>query len=309
MEAAGASELAQNFAGDEIYRLPEVDWERTSKRVLTSTRLSGIRLDAREELLAAGHDLEEVLTNCAVIFFNQVFRDGFFHGDQHPGNMFVLPDSAIGAVDFGIMGRLDQKTRFVLADMLLATLERDYKRLAEVQREAGWLPADAPLETYAQALRAVCEPIFGRSLEQISFGRLLGQLLALTKSFNLPVQPHLVLMQKNMLMAEGVSRSLDPSLNIWTLAEPLIVEWMRKNRGLEARAGEAMESLREAAQTLPQSLAALRKLGESVDEGGFRLHPESIQAFQRASRRGRRLTALALGTAIAALALAVIALL
>ncbi|MFD1380103.1 AarF/UbiB family protein [Fodinicurvata halophila] len=203
MEAAAASELADNFADDPDYEVPAIDWERTAQRVLTQTRLTGIRLDNRNALIEAGHDLTEVLRKASAIFFNQVFRDGFFHGDQHPGNMFVTERGTIAAVDFGIMGRLDRKTRYFLADMLLATLARDYRRLAEVQMEAGYLPSDQAVDTYAQALRAVCEPIFGRPLNRISFARLLGQLFKLTETFNLSVQPQLVLLQKNMLMAEG----------------------------------------------------------------------------------------------------------
>jgi ubiquinone biosynthesis protein len=150
MEAAAAAELAENFAEDPSYHVPPVDWQRTSRRVLTMGRIGGIRLDDRDALLAAGHDLTEVLTKAAAIFFNQVFRDGFFHGDQHPGNMFVDTQGNIVAVDFGIMGRLDNRTRTVLAEMLLALLARDYRRLAEIHLEAGFLPADQPRDIYAQ---------------------------------------------------------------------------------------------------------------------------------------------------------------
>ena len=226
MEGAAASELAENFAEDTTYNVPEIDWRRSSRRVLTMSRVDGIPMDDRAALLAAGHDLAEVLTKAAGVFFNQVFRDGFFHGDQHPGNMWVDVDGNIVAVDFGIMGRLDWRTRRHLADMLIATLEGDYHRLAAVYMEAGYLPQSHPdghaLDVFAQALRSVCEPIAGRPLNEISFARLLAQLLRLTESFELPVQPQLLLLQKNMLMAEGVSRRLDPSLNIWTLAQPLI---------------------------------------------------------------------------------------
>ncbi len=251
LEAAAASELAENFVGDESYRVPEVDWERTGRRVLTMARISGIRLDDRAALLAAGHDLRDVLEKAAAIFFNQVFRDGFFHGDQHPGNMFVDAEGSIVAVDFGIMGRLDGVTRALLADMLLATLRRDYRRLAEVQAQAGFLPPGQPLDLYAQSLRAVCEPIFGQPLERISFARLLGQLLQLTESFQMPVQPQLVLLQKNMLMAEGVSRRLDAELNIWLLAEPLIAQWVRANRGPGARAARGVEEMTQTLSRLP----------------------------------------------------------
>ena len=270
LEAAAADELAGNFADDESYRVPAVDWERTGQRVLTMERIAGIRMDDRAALLAAGHDLQDVLEKAAAIFFNQVFRDGFFHGDQHPGNMFVDPDGRIVAVDFGIMGRLDSATRALLADMLLATLRRDYRRLAEVQAHAGFLPSGQPLDLYAQSLRAVCEPIFGQPLERISFARLLGQLLQLTESFQMPVQPQLVLLQKNMLMAEGVSRRLDSDLNIWLLAEPLIARWVRANRGPAVRAARGVEEMTQTLSRLPQ----LARRAEEVLEHWPRVAPD-----------------------------------
>ena len=266
LEAAAASELADNFADDPGYRVPRIEWDYTAQRVLTMERVSGTRLDDREALLAEGHDLRLILENAAEIFFKQVFRDGFFHGDQHPGNMWVDAEGRIVVVDFGIMGRLDRKMRYFLADMLLATLARDYRRLARVHVEAGFLPAGQPEELFAQALRAVCEPIFGRPLGEISFARLLGQILQITASFQMPVQPQLLLMQKNMLMAEGVSRKLDDSLNIWMLAEPLIVEWVAQHRGPQARLREASQDLGEILERLPYNLRRLERLGEMAEE-------------------------------------------
>ncbi len=266
LEGAAASELADNFADDPGYRIPRIEWDYTAQRVLTMERVSGIRLDDRAALLAAGHDLRLILENAAEIFFKQVFRDGFFHGDQHPGNMWVDAEGRIVVVDFGIMGRLDRKMRNFLADMLLATLARDYRRLARVHVEAGFLPAGQPEELFAQALRAVCEPIFGRPLGEISFARLLGQILQITASFQVPVQPQLLLMQKNMLMAEGVSRKLDDSLNIWMLAEPLIVEWVAQHRGPQARLREASQDLGEILERMPYNLRRLERLGEMAEE-------------------------------------------
>jgi ubiquinone biosynthesis protein len=281
MEAAAASELADNFAEDSDYRVPPIDWQRSSRRVLTAGRLTGVPLDDRDALVAAGHDPAEVLTKAAGIFFKQVFRDGFFHGDQHPGNMSVDEAGNIVAVDFGIMGRLDHGTRRYLADMLLATLDRDYRRLAEVHVEAGYLPPGEALETFAQALRSVCEPILGRPLNEISFARLLAQLLQVTESFNMPVQPQLLLLQKNMLMAEGVSRRLEPSLNIWTLAQPLIEDWMRENRGPEARIRDAAQEVAQALERLPAMLRNLDKAAAKLAENGLKLHPETAEALAR----------------------------
>ncbi len=265
LEAAAASELAENFVDDPTYRIPRVEWDHTAQRVLTMERVSGVRLDDREALLAAGHDLTQILENAAAIFFNQVFRDGFFHGDQHPGNMWVDAEGGIVVVDFGIMGRLDQKLRFFLADMLLATLARDYKRLAHIHVEAGFLPSGQPEELFSQALRAVCEPIFGRPLAQISFARLLGQILQITASFQMPVQPQLLLMQKNMLMAEGISRQLDDSLTIWMLAEPLITQWVAQHRGPQAKLREAGAELGALLERAPQTLRRLERMADSAE--------------------------------------------
>jgi len=306
MEAAAASELRANFADDPDYHVPAIDWQLTSRRVLTLERVGGIPLDDKAALTAAGHDLTEVLTKAAAIFFKQVFRDGLFHGDQHPGNMWVDPDGNIVAVDFGIMGRLDRRTRYYLADMLLATLARDYRRLAAVHVEAGYLPQGHPPDIFAQALRSVCEPIFGRPLNQISFARLLAQLLQLTESFDMPVQPQLLLLQKNMLMAEGISRSLDPGLNIWVLAQPLIVDWVRENRGPEARLKDAAQDLGESLQRLPRLISEVERASGQIARDGLRLDPNSAKSLGSAGRdRGSRI---ALLVAAAALVVAVIAL-
>ena len=287
LEAAAAAELAQNFAGDETYRVPAVDWARTQRRVLTVERIAGIRMDDRAALLADGHDIGTVLARAAAIFFNQVFRDGYFHGDQHPGNMAVAADGAIVAVDFGIMGRLDRATRFTLADMLLAFLDRDYRRLAEVHFEAGYVPPTQSVDRFAQACRSIGEPIFGRALTEISFARLLGQLFALGQTFEMEVQPQLLLLQKNMLMAEGVSRALDPNLNIWTLAQPLIEEWMRENRGPEARLRDAIEDAAFVVRRLPRLVAEAERALVRLAEGGVKLHAETLLALERRDRRNR----------------------
>jgi ubiquinone biosynthesis protein len=308
LEAAAAAELAENFAGDDSYRVPAVDWARTARRVLTLERITGIPMDDRAGLMAAGHDIDAVLTRAAIIFFNQVFRDGYFHGDQHPGNMAVAPDGAIVAVDFGIMGRLDHATRFSLADMLLAFLDRDYRRLAEVQFEAGYVPATQSLDRFAQACRSIGEPIFGRALNQISFAHLLGQLFAIGAAFEMEVQPQLLLLQKNMLMAEGVSRALNPHLNIWTLAQPLIEEWMRENRGPEARLRDAVEDAVFVLRRLPKLVAEAERAFSHLAEVGVKLHPDALLALGRRDRRNRHrwigwiillaLTGLLLGTAL-----------
>lgn len=287
LEAAAATELGENFATEPSYSVPGVDWDRTSRQVLTLDRVAGIPMDDRDALLAAGHDLEVILTRAAAVFFQQVFRDGFFHGDQHPGNMMVAADGAIVVVDFGIMGRLDLRDRRFLADMLVATLARDYHRLAEVYAHAGYLPADADNARFSQALRAVCEPIIGRPLNEISFARLLGQLLGLAEAYALPVQPQLLLLQKNMLIAEGISRRLVPELNIWTLARPMVEDWVREHRGPEARLRESATALLGIAERLPETLEQVERITRRVANDGFTVAPESLAAFTARAGRGR----------------------
>ena len=170
-EAAAASELAENFAGDPSFRVPRIDWLRTGRTVLTTERIAGIRVDDRETLLAAGHSIDDLLSNAAGAFFKQVFRDGFFHADLHPGNMFVDRDGALAVVDFGIMGRLDRQTRYYLADMLLGFLSGDYRRVAEVHFDAGYVPRRRSIDAFTQACRSIGEPILGRPLNEISIAR------------------------------------------------------------------------------------------------------------------------------------------
>lgn len=281
LEAASAAELRQNFAGDPTYRVPDIDWGRTAKRVMTQERLTGIPMDDRAGMLAAGLDIDEVLTKAAAAFFNQAFRDGYFHGDQHPGNMTVGYDGAIQVVDFGIMGRLSKRTRYFLADMLLAFLQRDYAKVAEVYVDAGYLPAIRSVEDFTLALRSIGEPIHGRPLQHISFARVLGQLFSIAENFQMEVQPELLLLQKNMLMAEGVSRQLNPALNIWTLAHPLIEQWMRDNRGPEARVAQATEEAMFMMRRFPSVMRNMDRFLHHLAEGGLKLDPEALQVINR----------------------------
>ncbi len=281
LEAASATELRENFAGDPNYRVPEIDWLRTGKRVMTQERLIGIPMDDRGAMLASGHDVDEVLAKAAAIFFNQAFRDGYFHGDQHPGNMTVGADGAIQVVDFGIMGRLSRPTRFFLADMLLAFLERDYACVARIYLDAGYLSARKSVDEFTLALRSIGEPIHGKPLHEISFARVLGQVFGVTESFEMEVQPELLLLQKNMLMAEGISRQLNSTLNIWTLARPLIEQWMRDNRGPEARLAQAMEEALHVAARFPSVMRNLDRVVDHLAEGGLKLDPEALNVINR----------------------------
>jgi ubiquinone biosynthesis protein len=288
LEAAAAAELAENFAGDPNFRIPRVDWARTGRSVLTTERINGIRIDDRAAILAAGYRIEDLLSKAATAFFNQVFRDGFFHADLHPGNMFVDRDGAIVVVDFGIMGRLDRATRFYLADMLLGFLAGDYRRVAEIHFTAGYVPAGRSIDVFTQACRSIGEPILGKPLQEISIARLLAQLFEITEQFEMETQPQLLLLQKTMVVIEGVGRRLDPTINIWTLAQPLIAEWMRNNRGPEARLRQGLETVADLAERLPRLVQSLETLVTNWSRDGVVLHAESlaVQAAHRARHLG-----------------------
>jgi ubiquinone biosynthesis protein len=277
-EAAAASEFAENFAGDLGFRVPRVDWRRTGRGVLTTDRISGIRVDDRVALVAAGHDIPALLQKAAEAFFNQVFRDGFFHADLHPGNMFVEAGGAIAVVDFGIMGRLDRDTRFFLADMLVGFLTGDYRKVAEVHFAAGYVPQRLSVDEFAQAARSIGEPILGKPLAEISIARLLAQLFRVTEQFEMETQPQLLLLQKTMVLIEGVGRQLDPDVNIWALARPPIEAWMQENRGPEARLRQRFENLVETIDRLPRLIEDAGKLVATWANEGVVLHVETLAA-------------------------------
>ncbi len=305
-EAAAASELAENFAGDPSFRVPRVDWQRTGRTVLTTERIAGIRVDDREALLAAGHSIGDLLRNAADSFFKQVFRDGFFHADLHPGNIFVDAGGALALVDFGIMGRLDRQTRYYLADMLIGFLTGDYRRVAEVHFDAGYVPRRRSIDAFTQACRSIGEPILGRPLHEISIARLLAQLFQVTGQFEMETQPQLLLLQKTMVLVEGVGRRLDPDVNIWSLAQPLVEQWMRDNRGPEARLKQRIDTALEAIDAMPRLLRSLDRMIGDWSREGVVLHAESLAA--QAAHRARLFPWLVAPLWVAAAALVAIAL-
>ena len=277
LEAAAASELAEKFEADGGFGVPEVDWERTGRRVLTTARAEGIPIAEREALIAAGVDLAHVAANLVRAFLQQAFRDGFFHADLHPGNLFVEAETGrILAVDFGIMGRLDRRDRRYVAELLLAFLTADYTRAAEVHFEAGYVPATKSVEAFAQACRSIGEPIFGRPSSGISIGRLLAQLFQITETFAMETQPQLLLLQKTMVVVEGVARRLDPDLNMWEVARPVLEAWVAATLAPETRIREGLDEAARAARRLPE---LVDNAGAVLDKDGLKLHPDSARAI------------------------------
>jgi ubiquinone biosynthesis protein len=285
-EAAAAAEMAENFAGDSTFQIPAVDWSRTARRVLTLERVMGLPVDEREQMLAQGYDVTQILASAAQAFFNMVFRDGFFHADLHPGNLFVDTHGRLVAVDFGIMGRVDLETRHFLATMLIGFLNGDFRKVAEIHFQAGYVPAHKSLDAFSQAIRSVAQPILGKPINQISVARLLGQLFEVTETFAMETQPQLLLLQKSMLVAEGIGRRLDPTVNMWELARPLIEKWMRQNLGVKARVKATVFDIAHTMERLPRLLDMAEKSLSDMQSGGIRLHSETVRKAINGERSG-----------------------
>ena len=250
-EAASASELKQNMIAEPGFYVPEIDWRRTARRVLTLEWLDGIKLSKRDELIAAGHDPKAVATTLVRAFLRQAVIDGYFHADLHQGNLFVLPDGRLAAIDFGIMGRINRQARIWLAEILYGLITGNYRRVAEIHFEAQYVPGHHDVEEFATALRAVGEPIRGLPVKDISIGRMLDGLFAITRDFDMQTQPHLLLLQKTMVMEEGVATYLDPDINMWESAEPFLKEWIRSELGPEAYYADKIVAAVRAFKKIP----------------------------------------------------------
>ena len=257
LEAAGAGKLAENMADDEGIHVPWVDLEHTTTAMLVIEWIEGIRIDDVDALAAAGHDIERITEVAARCFFNQVFRDGFFHADMHPGNIFIAADGTLVPIDFGIMGHLDFADRLFLARLLTAMIDRDYDAVARLHADAGMLDDTVPLPSFAQSIRAVAEPVMGKALGDVSLGTVLGQIFQLSNRFAIDVQPQFNLLQKTMMMAEGVARQLNPEANMWMLARPLAGEWMQDQASFAKRAESLLDEAMMLVARLPRILNAL----------------------------------------------------
>jgi ubiquinone biosynthesis protein len=291
MEGAAAAELADNMRDNLQFRVPALDWTRTAARVLTTEWVEGTPLRDPEALRQAGHDPKQIAVSLLRTFLTQALRDGFFHADLHPGNLFVDKDGRICAVDFGIMGRLDLAMRRFMAETLGGFLARDYVRVARVHFDAGFVPRTHSVETFAQALRAIGEPIFGLTAQQVSMALLLEQLFETTRRFDMQLQPQLVLLQKTMMVVEGLARSLDPEFDIWEASRPVIESWMIDHLGPEQRfkeAAEGLTNLGRLAQNIPQLLHDTEYISAQLAEGGLRLHPSSLRAIAAMQAKGAR---------------------
>jgi len=287
MEAAAISEMADNTRDDHGFRVPGVDWQRTAKRVLTLEWVDGIPMRDADALKAAGHDLTELGNRVIQTFLRHAMRDGFFHADMHQGNLFIDARGDIVAVDFGIMGRLGPRERRFLAEILYGFISQDYRRAAEVHYWAGYVPPHHPVATFAQALRAIGEPLKDRAAEDISIGHLLGQLFQYTEVFDMKTRPELILLQKTMVVVEGVARQLNPGLNMWSAGEPVVREWMEAELGAAGRLKEAREGAENVGKfvgDLPSLLIQAETAAASFAEmarSGIRLDDATIDQIAR----------------------------
>jgi ubiquinone biosynthesis protein len=250
-EAAAANELYENTEQDHGFNVPKIYWNYTTKKILTLDKVEGISIREHDKLKNLGVDLKKLAENLIQHFLKQAVRDGFFHGDMHQGNLFVDNKGNIIPVDFGIMGRLDKNNRKFLAEILYGFIKRDYVKVAEVHFQAGLVPQDASKEEFAQALRSVGEPIFGQTIKDISGGNLLAQLFEITEKFNMATQPSLLLLQKNMVVVEGVARKLFPETNIWEVSRPVLEHWLKNIKSPKSTIDTALNTSAEIIKRIP----------------------------------------------------------
>ncbi len=300
MEAAALSEMADNTKNDPDFRVPAIDWDRTTKEVLTLEWVDATPLSDRARLQAKGFDFRQLARALIQTFLRHALRDGFFHADMHPGNLFVDDQGRLIAVDFGIMGRLGVKERLFLAEILHGFITRDYHRAAEVHFEAGYVPPSHSIESFAQAIRAIGEPIHNRTAEDISMARLLTLLFEVTGLFDMRTRPELLLLQKTMVVVEGVARSLDPKLDMWSTAEPVVSEWMTRHLGPAGKLENAAEGALELGRFIgnaPELLTRGARVLDQLDENtrdGLVLSPQTIADLGKAEARRNRWTMAAL---------------
>ena len=276
-EAASASELAEGMAAEPGFDVPAIDWSRTARRVMTMEWIDGIKLSDRDALIAAGHDTAALARRLVRAFLRQAIAEGFFHADLHQGNLFAKANGHIGAIDFGIMGRVDRQARLWLAEILYGLITGNYRRVAEIHFEAQYVPGHHNIDEFTTALRAVGEPIRGLPVKDISVGQMLDGLFAITRDFDMPTQPHLLLLQKTMVMVEGVATALNPDINMWETAEPFVREWLRSELGPEAKvADEIVRNVR----TLRKLPDLIRRLDYYYPAPGAAPPPPPLRAIE-----------------------------
>jgi ubiquinone biosynthesis protein len=304
-EAANAAQLRRNFKDSPLLYVPDVEWSLCTRNVMVMERIEGVPVSHTDTLMARGTDMKKLAERGVEIFFTQVFRDNFFHADMHPGNIFVdianPREPRYLAVDFGIVGTLSTEDQRYLAENFLAFFNRDYRRVAELHVESGWVPQGTRVDEFEAAIRTVCEPIFERPLKDISFGKLLLRLFQTARRFNMEVQPQLVLLQKTLLNVEGLGRELYPDLDLWQTAKPYLENWMQEQVGTRARFNEFRDDLPELLQALHRVPVVAQRVLDKAERGElqFRWRSTELDRLRLETRRQHRRTRFALiGTAL-----------
>ncbi len=276
-EAANASQLRINFLNSDLIYVPEIYWDHCQTNVMCMERIDGIPIRDVDAIIEAGIDMKKLGHAGVEIFFTQAFRDGFFHADMHPGNIFVGKNGQYRAVDFGIMGSLSDMDKRYLAENLLAFFHRDYKMVADAHIRAGWVPPQTRATDFEAAIRTVCEPIFARPIKEISFGKFLMSLFRTAQRFDMPIQPQLVLLQKTLLNIEGLGRTLYPDLDLWETAKPFLERWMREQVGPKAAVRTLKKELPKLFTMMPELPSMTHELMRRVRDEQLTLNTQSVQ--------------------------------
>ncbi len=307
-EAANANKLRRNFENSESIYIPEIHWPLTRKKVMVMERIYGIPIGEIDQLREGNADFKLLAERGVEIFFTQVFRDNFFHADMHPGNIFVELPAKYLAVDFGIVGTLSPSDQHYLAENFMAFFNRDYRRVAEMHVESGWVPSSTRVEEFESAIRSVCEPIFEKPLKDISFGHLLLRLFQTARRFDMTVQPQLVLLQKTLLNIEGLGRQLYPDLDLWQTAKPFLENWFKERVGPKAKIEKFIKQFPELVEQIPEApTLVFRVLNDaSHAKEQMQIHNQELQLMREQMKQNHKNTILAILASAAMISFAVI---
>ena len=308
-EAAAANEFLENTKNDVGFNVPKIFWNFTSENILTLEWIDGISIREKEELEKRKIDTKTLASNVIQHFLRHAIRDGFFHADMHQGNLFINESGEIIPVDFGIMGRLDKLNKRYLAEILFGFVKRDYKKVAEVHLIAGLVPKNVSIDEFAQALRSIGEPIFGQSVKDISGGNLLKQLFEITEKFNMQTQPQLLLLQKTMVVVEGVARQLNPETNIWETSKPVLENWLKETKDPINYLNETIENTSEVIKRLPELPEIMDKANQALTYFASGQIPQNSNSYLALSEKKSEMITIRNQTVIGLLLLVILGLL
>ncbi len=290
-EAAAANEYAENTKNDVGFKVPKIYWNFTSENVMTLDWIDGISIRETDELKRRNFNTEKIAEDIIQNFLRHAVRDGFFHADMHQGNIFIDNDGKIVPIDFGIMGRLDKMSKRFLAEILFGFIQRDYRKVAEVHLVAGLVPKNVPIDDLAQALRSIGEPIFGQAVKDISGGKLLKQLFDVTEKFNMQTQPQLLMLQKTMVVVEGVARKLNPNTNIWTTSKPVLENWLKETKDPLTTLNETIQNTSEVIKRLPEFPEIMDKANQALTFLASGQIPQDSNSYTALNTKKNEMTA------------------